>query len=79
MKDKPPPPMDLANMRANGVRHIMAYCVACNHTSDVLVDHLPDETPVPSIARRMRCSACGSRKVTARPAWHLKHGKPPSG
>ena len=31
---------------------------------------LPGETPVPSVGKHMKCSACGSRKVEARPELH---------
>lgn len=75
MSEQPSPAMDLANMRKNGVRHVVAYCLVCNHSADVLVDHLPEDTPVPSLKRRMRCSACGSRDIDVRPAWHRKDGR----
>jgi len=38
------PPMTLANMRANGVRAVIATCEACNHKADVNVDALPEGT-----------------------------------
>lgn len=63
------PPMDLANMRLNGVRSIYAWCLDCSHDATVNVDHLPDHLAVPSFADRMRCSACGSRRISVRPAW----------
>jgi hypothetical protein len=31
------------------------------------VDELSDDLPVPDVALRLRCSACGSRKVATRP------------
>ena len=33
-------PMDLANMRANGVRSLLAICLDCSHEATVNVDHL---------------------------------------
>ena len=34
------PPMDLANMRENGVRSLHASCLDCRHDADVNVDEL---------------------------------------
>ena len=34
-KSEPGPPMDLANMRENGVRSIAVYCLDCNRRADV--------------------------------------------
>jgi len=70
MKAKPPatPPMDLANMRANGVRHVTAFCIDCHHEADVLADRWDDREAVPGLARLFRCSECGSQKVQVRPA-----------
>ena len=48
---------------------------------------LPDEHPVPDVGKRMKCSACGSRKITTRPEFYPGGieamrtgwgGKPPS-
>jgi hypothetical protein len=35
LKHPPGPPMDLANMRRQGVRNLIAYCLndACRHTA----------------------------------------------
>ena len=62
--------MTLANMRANGVRAVIAECRACRHMGDVVVDQLEDAVFVPDAGRRMVCSACGGRRVETRPAWH---------
>lgn len=64
--------MTLGNMRQNGVRAVTATCLdpACGHAADVVVDQLPDGAFVPEIGRRMRCTACGGRRVETRPAWH---------
>ena len=35
----------------------------------VNVDHLPDDFPVPDVALRLRCSACGSRNMKTQPNW----------
>jgi len=63
--------MDLGNMREHGVRSVVAECheIRCGHSGSVNVDHLPDDVPVPDVALRLRCSACGSRNVKTIPDW----------
>jgi DNA-directed RNA polymerase subunit RPC12/RpoP len=63
-------PMSLANMRANGVRAVIAACEACGHKADVIVDAMPETTFVPEGGRRLRCTACGGKRINTRPAWH---------
>jgi hypothetical protein len=63
------PPMDLNNMRANGVRSLAVDCLKCHHRATVKVDDQPGDLYVPSFKNRMRCSKCGSRDVTVMPAW----------
>lgn len=48
---------------------LWVYCTACGHERDVspATVLLPPETPVPEVGKHMRCSACGSRKIDARP------------
>jgi hypothetical protein len=41
-REKPGPPMTLANKRRNGVRTVIATCQACGHKADVNVDALPE-------------------------------------
>ena len=72
----PSPPMTLSNMRQNGVKAVLVWCATCDHHADVAVDHLSGDLEVPALARRFRCSACGSRQVQVRPAWHTKAGLP---
>jgi hypothetical protein len=57
--------MDLANMRANGVRSVEARCEACGHEALANCDGLP----VPNVALKLRCSACGSKKIGTKPNW----------
>jgi hypothetical protein len=58
---RPGPPMSLANMRANGVRAIIATCEACTHSADVNVDALPETVTVPKPASAYdAASAAGS-------------------
>jgi hypothetical protein len=53
--------MSLANMRANGVRAIIATCEACTHSADVNVDALPETVTVPKPASAYdAASAAGS-------------------
>lgn len=62
--------MTLANMRQNGVRAVSATCEACGHKADVVVDALPETITVPKAGQRLRCSRCGGKRVSTRPAWH---------
>jgi hypothetical protein len=68
--------MTLANMRLNGVRMVTASCEACGHKADVNVDLLPDTLTVPEAGRRLRCSACGAKTISTRPAWHTGSQRP---
>ncbi len=70
--------MPLSNMREHGVRSVDATCQDCKHEATVNVDGLPDELPVPDVALRLRCSACGSKRIVTRPNWreHLRYGDP---
>jgi hypothetical protein len=61
--------MDLANMRQSGVRSVEAICEACWHEAVVNCDALPADMPVPDVALRLKCSACGSKQVVTRPNW----------
>jgi hypothetical protein len=62
--------MTLANMRQNGVRMVTATCEVCGRQADVNVDNLPDTLTVPEAGQRLRCSNCGARTISTRPAWH---------
>jgi hypothetical protein len=50
------PPMNLANMRENGVRSLSVGCLDCHHDAVVNVDNYPGHLAVPSFASRMKCS-----------------------
>ena len=79
MRAKPGPPMTLANMRSNGLRMVTASCANCGHPADVNVDALPESVHVPEAGRRLRCSRCGGKTISTRPAWHTgtrRHGAP---
>jgi hypothetical protein len=65
------PPMTLANMRRNGVHAVIARCEACGHAADVNgVDGLAETMVVPEVGWRLRCSQCGGKTISTRPAWH---------
>ena len=69
-REKPGPPMTLANMRKNGVRAVIASCQACGHKADVNVDALPETIFVPETGCRLRCSQWRGKRIDTRPAWH---------
>jgi hypothetical protein len=71
-REKPGPPMTLANMRKNGVHAVIATRPSCGHNADVNVDALPETIAVPAIGRRLRCSQCGGKQIDTRPAWHTR-------
>ena len=64
-KHLPGPPMDLANMRQNGVRRLIAYCLndACRHTALIDVSGYPDAVEVPEFGKRAKCG----KRVDVRP------------
>lgn len=68
---QPIPPMTLANMRSLGISSVDAICgeTLCGHSGRLDVDALPDDSPVPDMALRLRCSRCGSKAVSTRPTW----------
>jgi hypothetical protein len=69
-------PMSLANMRQNGVRSVIATCANCGRSADVNVDLLPETLTVPETGKRLRCSSCGGKTISTRPAWHTGSHRP---
>jgi hypothetical protein len=77
-------PMMLADMlEAMHTTRVLAYCGDCLHEGKVNADSLPVDLPVPDVALRLRCSACGSKNVTTRPdlsemyaSWYACDGVP---
>jgi hypothetical protein len=67
--DEPIGPMTLGNMRSLGVRSLSATCLACGSRTEVNVDAWPDDVPVPSFTRHMRCTRCGNLGASAIPNW----------
>jgi hypothetical protein len=62
-------PMDLANMRQNGVRSVVVQCHQCLHELIMNVDHLPGDVTVPSLGPKMVSTKCGTIGADARPNW----------
>jgi hypothetical protein len=60
-KAPPGPPMTLANMRENGVRRLVAQCLApyCHHSATIDADGYDGAIPVKSFEPRMVCTRCG--------------------
>ena len=63
------PPMDLANMRAQGVRSLSVYCEVCHHAAVINVDTFAETVPVPAFGPRMVCTCCGIVGADVRPNW----------
>jgi hypothetical protein len=59
----PGPPMDLANMRAQGVHHLICYCLndSCRRQALIDVSSYPGDTPVPWFAGKVVCAKCRAR------------------
>jgi hypothetical protein len=58
--DYPIDPMDLANMRQDGVRSLEITCHQCRRKTVMNVDHLPGDLTVKSFEPRMVCTKCGA-------------------
>jgi hypothetical protein len=61
--------MTLGNMRVQGVRNLIAYCLndACRHEALIDVSGYPDAIEVRSW--RTKCGKCGGKRVDVRPNW----------
>ena len=57
LRDPPSAPMTLGNMRALGVRAVLATCRACRRSAEVVVDQLDDTE---CAAMRFICSSAPS-------------------
>jgi hypothetical protein len=72
--------MDLANMREQGVRDLIAFCLddACRHQAIIDVSSYPADTPVPWFRSKIKCAKCGARghRIDVRPNWALMHLRP---
>ena len=65
--------MDLANMRKQGVTHLIAFCHndACRHQAVIDVSKYSGDTLVSWFQGRIKCGKCGRRGrwVDVRPNW----------
>ena len=70
-KHPPGPPMDLANMRRQGVRGLSVACLnhACRHELIFSADDYSGDTELSWFRSRMVCSQCGGKRVDVRPNW----------
>jgi hypothetical protein len=62
-------PMDLANMRQNGVRSIEVMCHGCRHEVVLNVDQYPGDLLVREFGPRLVCTKCGMVGADVRPNW----------
>jgi hypothetical protein len=69
-------PMDLANMRENGVRSLDVKCWQCRHRTVVNADHWPGDLTVKSFEPRMVCTKCGAVGADVRPNWTERERRP---
>ena len=69
-KHLPVPPMDLANMREQGVRGLIAYCLngSCRHQAIIDVSTYPGDTLVPSFRSKVKRGA-RRNKIDVVPNW----------
>ena len=72
-RHEPGPPMDLENMRRQGVGNLVAYCLndSCRHQALIDVSNYPGDTPVPWFRSKVKCAKCGARnnRIDVRPNW----------
>ncbi len=61
--------MDLANMRANGIRSLRVTCLKCQVARVVNMDGYDGSWAVTLFGPRMLCKACGARGADVRPNW----------
>ena len=85
MPDDAPVPPTLADVRSYGVG-VFCWCNRCHHHAvlpiAVLIAHCGPGLPFPAMHGRLRCQACGSKDIHARPNWKrlgvvAKHGPSP--
>ena len=75
---EPGPPMDLENMRRQGVHHLIAFCLndACSHQAVIDVSSYPGDMPVPWFRSKVQCGKRGARnnRIDVRPNWNEAPG-----
>lgn len=60
-------PLTIGQHLYAGYRLVEIHCVTCHHHASIDVSALPADLPIPDIALRARCTACGARHCTSRP------------
>jgi len=61
-------PATIANVQENGARGIIARCV-CGHEALLPFTGMHPDWYVPDIALRLRCAACGGKRIETVPDW----------
>lgn len=54
------PPATVASTKAQGMTTVFAFCNECGHDAVVPFKGWPEETPIPDMALKLRCSKCGA-------------------
>lgn len=72
MRDDDPMPPTLAEVQEH-TDGIFCWCHRCDHNAvlpvAVLIAHCGPGLPFPAVHGRLRCQACGSKDIHARPHW----------
>lgn len=72
MPDDLPEPPTLADVQSYGVG-VFCWCNRCHHNAVLhvylLIAQLGPGLPFPMVHGRLRCQACGSKDIHARPNW----------
>jgi hypothetical protein len=70
--------MDSANMRRQGVRRHIAYCLndACRHQAIIDVSSYPGDTPVPWFKTKAKCAKRGAKGNRMVPKEQQPPGRP---
>ena len=68
-----PEPPTLADIKNHGV-DVFCWCNRCSHNAvlgtDLLIAYCGPGLPFPAVHGRLRCIACGSKDIHARPDWN---------
>ena len=77
-KTEPIQPVILSDLQKEGLL-VFCWCNRCSHHADIapeaFIPTLGNLFPVPELGRHMRCSHCGTKDITTRPAWPAHGGQ----